>query len=210
MISFEIRENCYSLLVSDDFKNTYNQLQNKYWKEYPPFNLAVDLVRKADIGEVVKVVFNADWKVEYEHKLRQPLVQSYGNGCEKLVLQDIRKVIDEHIPPMLFRMMPCEKYAMDYIIENLTGTISSITFNDPFDTMPMLNRDFMLKKIKEWWRIELSQMYEVWRDNSKLDKYYHCSDEGKREILKGINSIESEEYFIKKFNNEDFAIEDSL
>lgn len=73
--------NSYALSVSDELKASYNRLQHKYWKEYPTFNHAVELVRGTDLGELLKIVFNFDWRIEYEHKLRQPFVQSYGKDC---------------------------------------------------------------------------------------------------------------------------------
>lgn len=202
--------NSYSLPVTDELKAGYIRLLQKYWEKYAPICNAVYLLEQSNVGEELTIIFNTDWRIGYEYKLRRPFVQSYGRGCENMVLEDIRKVIDEHIPPMLFRLFPCEEYAFKGLLEDTAGTTSSITFNDPFDTMPMLDGDFLLQRIKKWWKIELAQMYEVWKDNSKIDEYFHTSEKGKQKILNNIRKISSEDYFVERITNEDFAIKESM
>lgn len=202
--------NSFSLPVTEELKASYNRLQNKYWKEYDPINDAVMLVRGADIGAMLTIVFNVDWMGEYEHKIRKPLLESYGDGSEKMVLEDILKVIDPHIPPMLFRLFPCEVYSIESLLDDTTGVTSSITFNDPFDTMPMLDGDFLRQKVKQWWKRELDLVYEVWKDNSKVDEYFYTSKEAKQKIVENIKQIESEKYFLDRITNEEFAVNESL
>lgn len=134
-------------------------------------------------------------------------MDSYGEGSEKVSLRPIRKLVDPHIPQMLYRMFPCEPYAKEFVLQDKTGTTSSITFNDPFDTMPMIDAEFNRKKVKEWWRIELGMMYEIWKDNSKFDSVWpHTTEVCKKVILQFINTIPSEQYFIDRFENEEFTI----
>lgn len=53
-------------------------------------------------------------------------------------------------------------------------------------------------------------MYEVWKDNSKIDKYFFMCGQGKQKILNNIRKISSEDYFVERFSNEGLAVNESM
>lgn len=56
-----------------------------------------------------------NWLQECEDWFRKGQCQSYGQGCEDMILEPVRKLLDGHIPAKLYKLQSPEDYAIDYL-----------------------------------------------------------------------------------------------
>ncbi len=102
---------------------------------------------------------------------RKDQVQSYGNGCEEQILAPVRDLIDAHIPSKLYKLQSPGNYAIDYLRKGLAGLTASKYFNDPFDTVQMLDKQFIREAIeREDIRALLAPNYKVWQNPDAVDE----------------------------------------
>lgn len=113
-----------------------------------------------------------EWLSECEAWFRKKdHVQSYGNGCEEQILAPVRRLIDAQIPSKLYKLQSAEDYAINYLRVGETGLTASKYFNDPFDTVQMLDKQFMREAIeREDIRALLAPNYKVWQNPDSVDE----------------------------------------
>lgn len=115
---------------------------------------------------IIQHTMKEDWKIEYEQWWRKGQIQSQGKGCEKFLLEPVRKLIDEHSPQKLFKLMATDNEGKfkEYQFRNLLRGEVSLSradgFNDPFDTLQMLNKETIYElEIDEGLQARWQQLY---------------------------------------------------
>lgn len=140
-----------------------------------------------------------NWKIEYEQWWRKPQVQSYGKDCEKLVMEPLRKLLSGHIPSKLYKLCRPDGYASVNLINNTVGTTRASEFNDPYDTLQFLNKEWNEESIRKEDPMELIGMrYKALYDTENFKEQYKFW--GKTVLEKFVENVKNEDWTPENFD----------
>lgn len=140
----------------------------------------------------------ANWLAECEQWFREPQLQSYGSGCDKMILEPVRELIDAHLPSTIYKLCPPDGYGVTNLKNNQVSTNRTSEFNDPFDTLQFLNRELNEELIrKSDWKELLGMRYKALYDTERfLEHYKHYGLVG---LQKFVENVKKENWTLDLF-----------